>query len=173
MESKIHRSKDVSCPFKGCGQHFVKASALILHLESGACPSRVDRARIDKFVRQLDKHNLITKPSGLVTWDGTRYDDTTSVTYTATSKCFNGSGYECYLCHREFQTLPALNQHLSSPKHQDEQYICPLASCRVNFRTLSGFCQHVESQRCGVSRFRAVQNAIDNVVSGGRLLLRS
>lgn len=36
-------------------------------------------------------------------------------TYIAFEASFNGSGYECYLCHKLFRTLSGLNSYLNSP----------------------------------------------------------
>ncbi|EGN93768.1 hypothetical protein SERLA73DRAFT_126614 [Serpula lacrymans var. lacrymans S7.3] len=85
---------------------------------------------------------------------------------------WNGAFFECYLCHTEFRSLDALNQHLASPFHREKVYRCPLTSCRVQFVTLSALCQHVESEKCGVARFKSVQNTMDNMFSKmGRLTM--
>ena len=91
----------------------------------------------------------------------------------ATERAWNGLHYECYLCHRTFASLPALNQHLNSPRHEDDLYHCPtgLRGCGSEFRTLSGFCQHLESEQCGVHRFKdALNSYIDAIPKGKRLL---
>ncbi|KAJ6515271.1 hypothetical protein C8R45DRAFT_1058543 [Mycena sanguinolenta] len=79
-------------------------------------------------------------------------------------RAWNGDAYECYLCHHEFRTLQDLNTHLASPRHQQKSYVCPLNVCRVSFATLSGLCQHIESGRCGVLKFRVVQDAMDQLM---------
>ncbi|KAJ6517249.1 hypothetical protein C8R47DRAFT_250607 [Mycena vitilis] len=166
LNSALHRPKDVPCPGKGCGLAFVSRSALILHLESGTCKSGADRQTINRYVRQYDTKNIITDPARLLTGGGGGSD----VTYTATSRSWNGSAYECYLCHVGYRTLAALNQHLASPRHQDKIYVCPLNVCRQHFPTLSGLCQHIESERCGVSKFKVVQNTMDDLVGKMRRL---
>lgn len=160
LESSIHRPRDVPCPFRGCDAAFVSRSALILHLESGGCRSRVDRATINRFVLQYDKNHVITNPSRLITGGNSAQD----VKYYASEASWNGSMYECYLCHRTYSTLVALNQHLSSPRHEQKIYLCPPGFCRMQFRTLSALCQHIESGTCGVSKFKAVQDAMDSIV---------
>ncbi|RDB19494.1 hypothetical protein Hypma_013457 [Hypsizygus marmoreus] len=166
LNSSTHRPKDVPCPFKGCGHAFVSRSALILHLESGSCRSGVDRDRINYEVCRLDTDNVITDPSRLLTGPAASQE----VKYYATDAAWNGSAYECYFCHNTFRSLPALNEHLASPKHQNKIYVCPLSTCCIRFTTLSALCQHVESERCGVYKFRAVQNAMDSIVGQmGRL----
>ncbi|TFK70093.1 hypothetical protein BDN72DRAFT_795833 [Pluteus cervinus] len=158
LNSSTHRPKDVMCPFRGCNMRFVSRSALILHLESGNCPSGADRASVNRFVRQLDRNNVITNPSRLLTnGDGEPH-------WTATQRSWNGSAYECFLCHNTFRALPDLNKHLASPRHQDKIYRCPLNTCGVKFNTLSGLCQHIESERCGVSRFGEVQRTLETFI---------
>ncbi|ESK85451.1 proteophosphoglycan 5 [Moniliophthora roreri MCA 2997] len=166
-QSSVHQPRNVMCPFKGCGQGFVSNSALVLHLENGGCPSGVDRATVNRVVRQYDRNNVITDPSRLIA--GARGLEQTTK-YSASEAAWNGRAYECYLCHKGYRSLNALNQHLASPAHQEKVYRCPLSTCRISFTTLSALCQHIESQRCGVSKFRQVQRAIDGVFGGMRLL---
>ncbi|KAJ7606977.1 hypothetical protein DFH06DRAFT_236471 [Mycena polygramma] len=165
LNSALHRPKDVPCPGKDCGLAFVSRSALLLHLESGTCKSGTDRQMINRYVRQYDTNNVITDPARLLTGGGG-----SDVTYTATSRAWNGSAYECYLCHLQCNTLAVLNRHLASPAHQDKIYVCPLNVCRQHFSTLSGLCQHIESKRCGVSKFKVVQNTMDDLVGKMRRL---
>jgi len=169
QNSSIHAPKDVHCPFPVCTQTFVSRSAMLLHLESGSCPSRVTRQAINRIVRQLDTSNVITNPARLITGGRNTHDE---ITYSATAASWNGRAYECCLCHSSFPRLLALNQHLASPRHQEKIYVCPLSSCRLQFSGLSALCQHIESERCGISRFSQVQNTMDGLVSGvGRLTM--
>ncbi|KAF8554350.1 hypothetical protein OG21DRAFT_1099906 [Imleria badia] len=150
MKSSVHQPRNVPCAFqhRGCTQFFVSKSAMILHLESGACPSGADRRMIDRWVRVNDP-----EPQ-----------------YIATERSWNGSAYECILCHNTFRTLDDLNRHLASPKHQGKIYHCPLSTCLTRFNTLSGLCQHVESESCGVLRFRAARDGMEYLLSDmGRL----
>ena len=168
LNSSHHRPKDVVCPFRGCDKKFVSRSALVLHLEGGACQSGIDRATINRYVRQYDTNNIITDASRLLT-NGTASDNTK---YFASERSWNGYRYECYLCHSSYSTLASLNQHLASPIHQDKIYICPGSTCRARFTTLSALCQHIESEKCGVSKFRAVQHTMDRLLGQmGRLTL--
>ncbi|EIW87169.1 hypothetical protein CONPUDRAFT_96469 [Coniophora puteana RWD-64-598 SS2] len=162
LNSKTHRTADVPCPFNGCGQAFVSKSALVSHLENGGCRSGVNRRMVDNYVRQLDRDNIIT--TRLLT-DG---DSTT--TFIATNRSWNGRAYQCYFCHAPFRTLVDLNKHLASPRHQARSYRCPMSSCGAHFNTLSGLCQHIESETCGVHRFQVVQNTMDSVYNGMRRL---
>ncbi|KIJ66503.1 hypothetical protein HYDPIDRAFT_109547 [Hydnomerulius pinastri MD-312] len=160
LNSSLHRPRDVSCPFRGCGLSFVSKSALALHLESGSCKSGVNRRMVDQYVRQMDRNNFITDPSRLLTAGDREVD------YIATDGSWNGRAYECVLCHSLFGALRDLNRHLASPRHQDKIYRCPLDTCRMNFSTLSALCQHVESERCGVAKFRPVKDAMDRMFNG-------
>ncbi|KAF8971851.1 hypothetical protein BDZ97DRAFT_1693153 [Flammula alnicola] len=169
LNSAIHRPKDVRCPFR-CGGQFVSRSALVLHLENGACSSGVDRATVNKYVRQYDTNNVITDPARLLAGgSGSANQD---IRYYATAASWNGSGYECCLCHLVYRSLPALNQHLGSPKHQDKIYLCRGPSCGLRFTTLSALVQHIESEKCGVAKFKAVQNAMNGMLGQmGRLTM--
>ncbi|KAF8655369.1 hypothetical protein AX16_003066 [Volvariella volvacea WC 439] len=164
LNSSIHQPKSVPCLAPECNQWFVSRSAMVSHLESGCCISGVTRARVNDFVRRMDQHNVITNPSRLLT-------DGTEVQYIANQRAWNGLAYECYICHNEFSTLPRLNQHLNSPRHQAEMYFCPLAICGAQFRVLSGLLQHIESERCGISKFKTVRNTLDHVFSSGQRLV--
>ncbi|KAI6015663.1 hypothetical protein EDC04DRAFT_2578163 [Pisolithus marmoratus] len=152
LNSSTHKPKDVPCLF--CDMAFVSKSALILHLESGACQSGVNRQKVNQYLRDMDRDNLITDPSRLLT-----AGDNTNVDYIATERSWNGEAYECVLCHSRFVALVNLNRHLASPHHESKIYKCPLSSCGVHFRTLSGLCQHVESEKCGILKFVDSQNA--------------
>lgn len=136
---------------------------MILHLESGTCKSGVNRQKVNQYVRQLDRNNVITNPSRLLT-----AGDNDDTTYIATEASWNGRAYECVLCHNDFRTLRDLNRHLASPRHQAKVYKCPLNTCQVHFGTLSALCQHIESEKCGVSKFKAVQRTMDSMLSGVR-----
>lgn len=144
---------------------FINKSALVLHLESGSCRSGVDRRLIDNWVRKNDRSNLITNPARLIT-----AGERGNVKLFATEQSWNGQAYECVLCHTQFRGLIDLNRHLVSPRHQERIYRCPLSSCNAHFVSLSALCQHIESERCGVTKFRAVKDAMDSLLSRvGRL----
>ncbi|KAG2067376.1 hypothetical protein BDR04DRAFT_1080607 [Suillus decipiens] len=159
--SSIHRSKDVMCPFSGCGLGFINKSALILHLESGSCRSGADRRAVGNWVRKNDRTNLITDPARLIA-----ADERANAKFIATEQSWNGRAYECVLCHAQFQTLRDLNRHLASPRHEEKVYRCPLRTCQTHFVSLSALCQHIESESCGVMKFKAVQDAMDRIFSG-------
>ncbi|KAI0637525.1 hypothetical protein C8Q77DRAFT_1046942 [Trametes polyzona] len=166
--SAIHQGRTVQCPMKNCGRSFVSKAALILHLESGSCVSGMSRQDVNKIVAQIDRSNIITNPARMIAGaPGSARPTVTGM--WATERAWNGTGFECYLCHRTYRSLPALNQHLQSPAHTDKLYRCPSAwyGCGAEFSTLSAFCQHVEGGKCGVRRF---QNEFDRVMgqlSGG------
>ncbi|KAG2122575.1 hypothetical protein DEU56DRAFT_831683 [Suillus clintonianus] len=161
LNSSVHRPKDTICPFNGCGMAFINKSALILHLESGSCQSGVNRRMVDNWVRTNDRSNMITNPARLIT-----AGERANVSLIATQRSWNGRAFECVLCHTQFKALTDLNRHLASPRHQEKVYRCPLNTCQTHFASLSGLCQHIESQRCGVTKFRAVRDAMDNLFSG-------
>nr|VWO96247.1 C2H2-type domain-containing protein [Ganoderma boninense] len=171
LGSATHCPANIVCPMKGCGRSFISTAALVLHLESGTCASGMTREMVDRLVKKYDKHGVITDPSRLIQGSGT---SSPQVTRTwATDRAWNGQAYECYLCHKTFRSLSALNAHLGSPVHGDKLYRCPrgFGGCGIEFRTLSAFCQHVERGQCGVHRFASqLRNVIDGVTKSGRLL---
>ncbi|KAK7413868.1 hypothetical protein QQX98_007285 [Neonectria punicea] len=160
MNSARHRSTRVKCPF--CRESRETASGLVHHLERGGCPNApLDRDKLYRAIRQRDPDGVISKK--MIEWHG-------SDTYEATARAWNSDceAYECYLCHRLFNSLVALNQHLASPRHQQNLYHCPGRSCRKEFSTLAGLINHFESESCGFIRFQAVQSRIGDVVSSDR-----
>ncbi|KAI0368412.1 hypothetical protein BV20DRAFT_969229 [Pilatotrama ljubarskyi] len=168
--SAIHQGRTIFCPMQGCGRSFVSTAALVLHFESGACVSRVTRDQVNRFVAQIDRSNIITNPTRMIGGPAPMSTGGSSiVTRTwATERAWNGTDYECYLCHRTFRTLPALNQHLDSPAHAEKLYRCPRAwyGCGAEFSTLSAFCQHVEGAKCGVRRFQSEFDRVMGQLSG-------
>ncbi|KAI1323036.1 hypothetical protein F5Y16DRAFT_403904 [Xylariaceae sp. FL0255] len=163
LNSRIHRNHELPCPF-GKKQHNT-ATGLAYHIESGSCPNAkgISRDTLYKVVRSKDPSGIIT--NNLIGWHG-------STRYEANHLAYNYScaAWECYLCHRLFGSLPALNQHLQSPAHQQKYYHCPNRSCNTEFTTITGFFNHLESESCGYARFENVQNTIQGVVSGDRLI---
>ncbi|KAA1478130.1 hypothetical protein DENSPDRAFT_787681 [Dentipellis sp. KUC8613] len=169
LGSSVHQPRNVICPGRGCGRAFVSGSALVLHFESGTCPSGLTRQELNRLVVRADRNNLITNPSRLIAGsDGARAPPITKT--WATERSWNGYAYECFLCNRCFGTLVSLNKHLQSPRHEEKIYRCPNATCQMQFPTLSSFVQHAENGRCGVRQFKQVKNALDEIVGGMRSL---
>ncbi|KAH9853273.1 hypothetical protein C2E23DRAFT_868122 [Lenzites betulinus] len=169
QRSAAHQGRTVQCPMQNCGRSFVSTAALVLHLESGSCPSRLTRDAVNRIVAQIDRSNIITNPSRLIAGTPGSSGDTTVTKTWATERAWNGSCYECYLCHRTYRSLSALNQHLSSPARAEKLYHCPQGwqGCDAAFSTLSAFCQHVEGGSCGVRRFQSEFNRVMGQLSSG------
>ncbi|OTA69524.1 putative zinc finger protein [Hypoxylon sp. EC38] len=162
LNSRIHRGNGIHCPF--CKTGYTTATGLAHHLERGGCPqaSFLNRDEVYKVVRAKDPGGIISKK--LIGWHG-------SPTYEATHKAWNGDAYECYMCHREFMSLNSLNQHLSSPAHQQALYHCPnRMNCGREFKTLAAIMNHLESESCAYMRFETVRNTLGNIISGDRRL---
>ena len=167
LRSSIHKPAVFLCPGRNCNRSFISEAALVLHCEAGTCSSGVNRQVLNKVVSSMDRGSIITNPNRLLC------DSPSSgrSTVWATSHCWNGTAFECVLCHREFRTLPALNSHLQSPVHEQSMYRCPprWGGCNQDFRTLSGLFQHVESESCGVRRFQNnMRDAIGSLTDGMR-----
>ena len=179
LRSATHQTVKFRCPMTGCGRAFISTSALALHFESGSCPSGITREMVDRFFPELlDGGGVITNPGRRLT-DGPSSSSSASPPATtrwwATERTWNGSAYECYLCHRTFKSLVALNAHLGSPAHGDKPYHCPtqFGGCGTEYRTLSAILQHIEDpgRRCAVRRFdREVDRIFDGLTNSRRWL---
>jgi hypothetical protein len=134
---------------------FVSVSAMMMHLDEGFCVSGINRDKVNRFVVEHDRNNVITNPNRFITGGVI-----TTITYTVSDRAYNGRLWECYLCSREFRGKAALTQHLNSPRHQEKIYRCPRTDCLREFTTLSGIMQHIESESCEAYRFRAIRDAV-------------
>ena len=175
LRSNIHMPRTIVCPGRGCGKSFTSHANLILHLESGTCPSGATRQILDRTVIQIDCSRIITDGRRLIqNGDGSYSTRGSEVHETwATQASWNGRAYECVLCHKTFRQLPALNAHLKSPAHADKIYKCSptLNGCGTQFSTLSGLVQHIESGACGVQKFRKqVTDVMDQLTNKMRML---
>ena len=85
----------------------------------------------------------------------------------STDQAWNGRGFECYLCHRQFAADRHLDQHLSSPAHMQKIYHCPnTLECGSQFTTLAAMFNHLESESCGYIKFKGVQRNVGSFLSG-------
>lgn len=84
---QTHQPRDMEC--YGCRQTFKSFSGMLIHLESGACPSDADEDMIDDIARDCDR----------------------SSEYIIDQRKTGGWGYVCWECEREFGKLSALYQH--------------------------------------------------------------
>ncbi|KAG8699117.1 hypothetical protein FRC08_005497 [Ceratobasidium sp. 394] len=160
LNSSVHRPKTLTCFGRGCNKRFSSTANLLLHLDTNSCVSGITRQTINRAVTRLDRNNLITNPNRMIT--------ASTESYQATRRAWNGYNFECYLCHKEFNTLLALNQHLASPIHERAIYRCPKlgTGCNLEFKTLGALFQHVENGSCGVRKFKVVQEGIDTLMQG-------
>lgn len=122
------------------------------HIESGACHN-ISRHQVTAAV-----HSLKIAPPISISHRLTQGPSTTVISCHATELAYNFyvNAYECYLCHRNFWTLLALNQHLGSAAHDQDEFKCP--ECKRRFTLVSGLIQHIESEVCGLARFQQVQD---------------
>lgn len=97
----------MSCPF--CLQAFATATGVTHHVERDSCPNarNINRDELYKLIRAKDPGGRISK--NLVRWNASSHYE------EATDNAWNGFAWECYFCHREFNSSASLNQHLSSP----------------------------------------------------------
>ncbi|KAL5119253.1 hypothetical protein ACEQ8H_002740 [Pleosporales sp. CAS-2024a] len=158
MQSSIHRGNNVVCPF--CKRGFATATGFTHHLETGSCPNArsLNRDSILQQVRLRDPKHIITKK--LLTFG----DQDSTLTATEASWNPKTGMYECYLCHKGFQQLQGLNQHVNSPAHKDYVYHCPGPMCGREFRALAALFNHLESESCGTVRFDTVQKNVKGIL---------
>ncbi|PYI00556.1 hypothetical protein BO78DRAFT_329737 [Aspergillus sclerotiicarbonarius CBS 121057] len=165
LNSKIHRGQNITCPF--CKTAFTTATGVAHHLERGSCPRApsLNRKIIYKWIHSRDTQGIITKK--MLEW---HEDD--SGDYSATRRAFNGKDWECYICHRKFNTVTALNQHLNSPVHKQKLYHCPNSTggCGKEFTTIAALFNHWESESCGFMRFEKVQLQAQKIFDGNRMI---
>jgi DNA-directed RNA polymerase subunit RPC12/RpoP len=122
---------------------------MALHVESGC--HKISRHHVTAAVHTLNiVPNITTKRITGPMRPPTLY------TYIATKASFNGSAYECFICHKSFRTLAGLNGHLNSPAHDDDEFRCP--KCKTGFKLISGFIQHLESRSCGLAKTTQIDN---------------
>ncbi|KAF6832357.1 hypothetical protein CPLU01_06182 [Colletotrichum plurivorum] len=165
LNSTAHRSVlDLQCPF--CRQYKTTATSLVYHIEGGRCPEApLNRYSLFKTIQDRDPNRIITKKP-------TQRQVSTDVHYTASERAYNprARAYECYLCHRYFNYLNGLNDHLNSPFHEEKFYRCPSRRCNKRFTTLAGMISHLESETCQYMRFDAVQQHVIGIVDPQRLI---
>ncbi|PYH80884.1 hypothetical protein BO82DRAFT_384113 [Aspergillus uvarum CBS 121591] len=164
LRSKIHLGQNILCPF--CKKTFTTASGVAHHLETGSCTCapHLNRESIHDLVRCLDKQGKITNK--LLEWHAS---DTGEC--LVSSNAYNGSAWECYICHRTFKTSSALNQHLNSPTHKQRIYHCPNVNhCGKQFIALAALFNHLESESCSYMRFENVQRNAQGLLTGRNLI---
>ena len=159
-----------------CQHNFSSPSAMIQHLESGACPSGLNRQQLNEALETHDTDRIITKPEdnnllkyGIedLTLDTEAWSSDQSTVFTPDSDsntdCHSSLvalTTRCPLCpagSRQFVTPRSLQQHLDSPAHSPKLFGCPISLApaslskslpRQSFTTLSGLAQHLESGAC-------------------------
>jgi hypothetical protein len=162
--SRVHNPSNILCPL--CKKGFKVPSAIALHIESGGCHKKIDRHKVTAAVHSL-KINPVISISRRIEGPSRPI-----ITYTATERAYNGTAYECYLCHRAFRTLPSLNTHLRSPAHDADEFKCPAKKCGAKFKLISGLIQHIESESCGIARFQQVEDYANELTSRFTKLLK-
>lgn len=68
-----------------CKKRFRTPSALILHLESGSCPSNLTRTKLNNIIVQHDTHRVITHQEALASTSGSATPDSLGTILTPSS----------------------------------------------------------------------------------------
>ncbi|EMD33868.1 hypothetical protein CERSUDRAFT_159121 [Gelatoporia subvermispora B] len=152
LRSSTHQAKNLYCPGLGCRKSFVSTSALVHHLESGACRSGITRDIVDRGAAMVDREGTVINHARLLQAP----EAPSQPNYIVTRRAWNGAAYECCICHRTCASLSALDVHIQSPVHSQKIYRCPVhwRGCGQEFKVISAFCQHIDSGKCGVLRFK-------------------
>lgn len=138
----------------GCQREFTSPSAMIQHLESGACPSRLNRQKLNEALETHDPDRIITQPEEDHHPDKLLKDGMEDLTLDTTDACSSSnqsvvlltpshsessadsqsslvaSTTRCPLCpagSRQFATLRSLQQHIDSPAHSPKLFRCPIS----------------------------------------------
>ena len=171
-DSPLHRSANKStstklkttCAFRP--RLFSSPVAMISHLESGTCRSRINRAAVDAYVAEKDVRHIIINPS-LFCGSGTGRKRPSAlsaprpiVTYIVPDTAFDPttSKWLCVLCEATFIARQELSQHVNSPKHNKRDgklYRCPTNGCKSEFDLFSGVMAHVWDS-CGGPAKKAI-----------------
>ena len=174
MASLAHSRRILKCPF--CNVKLKSPSGMAMHLED-TCKSKITRHQVTRAAHSMGFTPNISidgriggaqssQSSQLITTMNFFSSPMTSQ-LLATEASFNGSYYQCpflQCLQRKFNDLCALNKHLSSPVHDENQFKCP--GCFTEFKLISGFIQHVEGHTCinSVSAaFEQIEAQIDSL----------
>ncbi|OSD00756.1 hypothetical protein PYCCODRAFT_1469189 [Trametes coccinea BRFM310] len=166
--SALHAGRFVVCPANKCGKRFVSLAAILIHLESGACPSGVSLYDISNAAASTDVKHVITTNDASDNVYSKRKSAVQVIIRTPMldeQVEIDNEPYKCAVCNKQFSTLQSLTAHRRSPAHAAKIYRCPLqhGGCGARFRTLSSLCQHVESEACGVQKCE-VERAVRTVL---------
>lgn len=162
MNSPKHKPlMKLSCPFgKKCSTQFTQISALISHLESGGCGSKMTRENIQKLITTYDTDNIIHTPVESFLSESTPsllsgktspalicatpdISDTTSEWSIVTSSSL--SGVQEALEEWSFVEDTAENSIISLPIQTKKNHLrCPLCPSRV-FKNKSALQSHMAS----------------------------
>ncbi|KXH25371.1 hypothetical protein CSAL01_12021 [Colletotrichum salicis] len=117
---------------------------------------------LGQVVKRRDPNGVLAKR--LLEWTVQGSLEATAKSWDPVTETFN-----CSLCSGRFANL-ASNQHLKSPKHQQNLYHCPKPGCRGEFSTLAAVTSHLESESCNFMTFEAVQETAARIFNPGRMI---
>lgn len=143
---------------------FISPSGFALHIESGC--HTFTRHHVTAAVHSLQ----IVPNISIKKVKGADHPPPSLTTNVATEASFNGSAYDCFLCHRQFKFLSGLNGHLNSPAHDDDEFRCP--KCKTEFKLISGLVQHLESRCCGLTDTTQIETHFNDLTEQFSRLLK-
>ncbi|KAK2461077.1 hypothetical protein APHAL10511_006924 [Amanita phalloides] len=145
--SPVHRPRTIGCV--SCPNKFKTASGVAHHIESSCKQLSVNRHQITAAIQTLEIEPAISlRPL---------------VPGSAATECRSLIAYQA------FHSLAALNTHLNSPAHDEDEFKCP--KCKQQFTLISGLVQHLESGACdfAVADVMMIDSNVERLTSRIRL----
>ncbi|KAL3487625.1 hypothetical protein BJX62DRAFT_227944 [Aspergillus germanicus] len=145
LKSRTHQGSNMAWHHSQIDSTTTSGSIGHLETASRTDATRMNRQRTQRVASYIDTQRLLTHQ---IHW---RDDENRQ--YLATHRAWNGFGWECYVCHKEFARRAGLGNHLNSSAHRQRIYQCSNEKCVKEFSSLDGLFNHLESDACSIARF--------------------
>ena len=160
--SKMHNDKRYPCPMPDCPERFTSRMAVVLHIETGECVSRVTRAGFDAYVIRTDQNRFFVDPDKVLRTSDGSYKRKNPILdadidgYKVVRTPKGDIWYRCLRvgCGASFEKLEAFRNHARSKVHDDDVYVCArkFGGCGSSFSSFGSLAQHVHNynESCNV-----------------------
>lgn len=135
-KSNAHNTLAYRCVYPSCNEEFMSWANVVLHLESGSCPSNSNRAKLWRILWRSKYGRKVIASEASAAFRESEY---------GTEDIIRGrNSYRCPGCSKESRTMNSIVAHLNSPEHEPKVYVChsDYNGCDAKFSTLSGLFQH-------------------------------